>query len=130
MGRNNSHWFNYTPKAPQGFSNVKGKIGYYTHITELVIIEENNNIFYDKIIVRFRINQNKDIDFEYTSKTISNDYNLKHIIFDDFHFKRDGGLFPYIKTIKSYDSIDNYKSYKKLKDRNKKLKKLLKKPIL
>ncbi|MFW6225875.1 MAG: hypothetical protein ACOC3V_02850 [bacterium] len=124
MGRNNSYWFNYTSKAPQGFSNIKGKIGYYTHITELVIIE-GSNVFYDKIMIKFRINKNKDIDFEYTSKTISNDYNLKHITFDDFHFKRDGGLFPYIKSIKSYDSIDDYICHKKLKYRIKKLKKLM-----
>lgn len=125
MGRNKKeYWYSYLQKAPPGFSNIKRNIGYYTQIADLIIVE-GIRIYYDKIKIKFKVNLDKDIDFNETEKMICSDYNLKHITINNSLFKRDGGLFPFILNIKSYDSIENYLSFKKVKSRSDKLKKLL-----
>ena len=126
MTRTKNYWFTYSKKTPEGFSNVKGKIRHYTQITDLVIIEDSR-IHHTKIKIRYCINSDKTINFNKTHEIICKYYpTLQEILLEQSFFQRDGGLFPYVKIIKSYSSdIDEFLNYEKIRKRGNKIKKLL-----
>lgn len=130
----NKWWRNVVNKKPKGFINIG--VNLYEYETDIYLTHYNNKNLKGyrtiiPVIIKSKVNYYNDllnIDNDYIYDYIKRTYDVDVRGFDDSIFRRDGGYFPYVKSIdieynqtekfiRNFKNIERIKKIKKFKNK-------------